>query len=181
MSSVNAIFVLKLAKTNQPGNQHMLVYLEIQNLDRCNFLWWSMISPPMYHSTSIYDITIFEFLNLSCPSFLQIELDKICNWSTTNNMKINAQKTKELRISFLKHDSPVQPLTADGRVIDTVTHFKLLGVYRISHLISLGPIMYIISVPRQAKDSESVLFIPKNLLLCHQTIWFQFTVRLTDR
>ena len=40
------------------------------------------------------DITIFERLNLSCPSFLQTELDKICKWSTTNNMKINAQKLK---------------------------------------------------------------------------------------
>ena len=88
-------------------------------------------------------------------------------------------KNNQLRISFLKHDSPVQPLTADGRVIDTVTHFNYLEC--ISHLISLGPIVYIISVPRQAKDSESVLFIPKNVLLRHQTIWFQFTVHLSDQ
>lgn len=49
-------------------------------------------------------------------------------------MKINAQKTKEPRISFLSHESPVQPLTADGRVIDNVTHFKLLKVYISSDL-----------------------------------------------
>ena len=79
--------------------------------------------------------TIFECFNLSCPSFLQTELDKICNWFTTKNTKINDQRTKELRrISFLKHESPVQPLTADGHVIDIVPYFKLLGVYISSDL-----------------------------------------------
>ena len=42
---------------------------------------------------------------------------------------MNAQKTKQLRISFPKRESPVQPITADVRIIDAVTCFKLLGMY----------------------------------------------------
>lgn len=104
------------------------------------------------------DVSIFECLNVSFPSFLRTELDKICNWSSTNNIKSMPQNLKSYASVSLSMSPQVQPLTVDGHVIDLVTHFKLLGLYISSQLRSLGPIMYIISVPRRAKDS--MLFVP---------------------
>ena len=80
------------------------------------------------------DVSIFECLNVSFPSFLRTELDKICNWSSTNNIKSMPQNLKSYASVSLSMSPQVQPLTVDGHVIDLVTHFKLLGLYISSQL-----------------------------------------------
>ena len=72
--------------------------------------------------------TIYEVLFEAKPSVLQNELNKIIEWSESNNMKINVTKTKELSITFLKNRAPMDRFTVYNQPLDLVPSTKLLGV-----------------------------------------------------
>ena len=76
------------------------------------------------------DCTIYEVISTSLyqPSILQNELNKIIEWTDSNNMKINVIKTKELSISFLRNNQPLDRLIVHDQPLDLVNSTKLLGV-----------------------------------------------------
>ena len=40
----------------------------------------------------------------ACNSTLQLDIDIICDWYITGNMRLNEKKTKEFRVSFLQSE-----------------------------------------------------------------------------
>ena len=74
------------------------------------------------------DCTIYEVVTKGESSMLQNELNKIIEWTNSNNMKINVTKTKELSISFLKNSLPAERLTVNNQSLDPIRSSKLLGV-----------------------------------------------------
>ena len=92
----------------------------------------------------IDDITITEQITNGEVSHLQKSLDSITGWSSTNSMKINGRKTKEMTISFKKTKPQLDPITHEGIPIESVDNFKLLGIwvsnnmtwkYHVEHII----------------------------------------------
>ena len=72
--------------------------------------------------------TIYEVVTKGESSILQNELNKIIEWTNSNNMKINVTKTKELSISFLKNSLPAERLMVNNQSLDPIRSSKLLGV-----------------------------------------------------
>ena len=79
---------------------------------------------------------MFEVVPLSSvePPVLQRELDKICEWTSSNNMKLNVTKTKEFIISFVKDPKLLDPLTVNSLPLEAINTTKLLGVHLSSDL-----------------------------------------------
>ena len=44
-----------------------------------------------------------------------------------NRVKLNSEKCKELRISFVKNEPQFAPIVVDGKELERVTSAKLLG------------------------------------------------------
>ena len=65
---------------------------------------------------------------------LQQEIDNVTKWSSANNMKLNAKKTKDFTVSFLHSQPSVEPLIVDNQNLEVVNTIKLLGVYLTSDL-----------------------------------------------
>ena len=75
------------------------------------------------------DCSTYEVVSRpACNSTLQLDIDMICDWSNTNNMRLNVKKTKEFRISFLKSKPGFDHPTIEGSPLEIVDSFKLLGV-----------------------------------------------------
>ena len=72
--------------------------------------------------------TALEVVTKGESSILQNELNKIIEWTNSNNMKINVTKTKERSISFLKNSLPAERLTVNNQSLDPIRSSKLLGV-----------------------------------------------------
>ena len=54
-------------------------------------------------------------------------VDELAEWCENNNLQLNTSKTEEIIFYFRKKKNPVDPLTINGAVIDTVDCFKFLG------------------------------------------------------
>ena len=82
------------------------------------------------------DVTVFEVVPLSSiePPVSQQELNKICEWTSSNNMKLNVTKTKEFIISFVKDPKFLDPLTVNSLPLESINTTKLLGVHLSSDL-----------------------------------------------
>ena len=61
-------------------------------------------------------------------SSLQEAADEVGQWTASNKMALNYDKTKELRICFQKSTPDIALLTIDGRPIQQVNNTRLLGV-----------------------------------------------------
>ena len=55
-------------------------------------------------------------------------MDTIMSWSESNNMKINAKKTKEIFVCFNKEAPAVPSVTVGGKELERVTCVTLLGL-----------------------------------------------------
>lgn len=78
----------------------------------------------------IDDCTVFEVLTPSrATSTIQKEVDYINQWSTTNNMRLNIKKTKELTICFAKSQPLFDPLAINNHPLESIQSFKLLGIH----------------------------------------------------
>jgi len=77
------------------------------------------------------DLTNSEFLMGHLPGQTQRALDAVMNWAVPFNLSANGKKTKDMIISARRNDNlPVPPPPiVDGRDIERVTTFKLLGVH----------------------------------------------------
>jgi hypothetical protein len=74
------------------------------------------------------DTTIYRITNIPHDSSLQLSTNIALDWSQTNNMKINASKTKEMVVSFAKKPPAVPAIIVDGEPIERVCSVTLLGV-----------------------------------------------------
>ena len=51
------------------------------------------------------DCSTYEVVSRpGCNSTLQLDIDIICNWSITDNMRLSEKKTKEFRVTFLQSE-----------------------------------------------------------------------------
>ena len=74
--------------------------------------------------------------NRSCAQDIA---DKVAEWSMQNRVKLNSEKCKELRISFVKNElvknePQFAPIVVDGKELERVTSAKLLGLTISSNL-----------------------------------------------
>ena len=73
--------------------------------------------------TSLYE-TVYRGKN----SRMQEAAKDAIKWAVSNNMKLNASKTKELLIYFAKDSIQVPNIQVEGQAIERVHCAKLLGV-----------------------------------------------------
>jgi len=76
----------------------------------------------------IDDITITENITSVQQSVMQESMDIILEWASSNSMKINGRKTKEMVLSFKQNKLAVPPIACGGADIARVSTFKILGV-----------------------------------------------------
>ena len=82
------------------------------------------------HWMYVDDITISESVARDATPAIQDDLDTISRWASTNNMRLNPKKCKELAISFLR-SSPAglsSPLHVNNVPLERVKEFKVLGL-----------------------------------------------------
>ena len=68
-----------------------------------------IVSPRFSNWKYVDDVTVSEIVPTGEVSILQNELDAIGDWTSTNNMKLNPQKCKEMIISFRRDISGLYP------------------------------------------------------------------------
>ena len=92
-----------------------------------NDLTTTTTTHPLYKYVD--DCSTYEVVSRpACNSILQLDISTICDWSNTNNMRLNAKKTKEFRVSFLQSEPEFDHLTINGSPLEVVDSFKLLGI-----------------------------------------------------
>ena len=74
------------------------------------------------------DTTASEVVAKGNRSCAQEIADKVAEWSTRNRVRLNRDKCKELRISFVKDKPQFAPIVVDGNELERVTGTKLLGL-----------------------------------------------------
>ncbi|KAI0220548.1 hypothetical protein LSAT2_027945 [Lamellibrachia satsuma] len=81
------------------------------------------------HVEYVDDCTIWENCSpCGHNSSLQTAATEVAQWTATNKMAFNYDKTKELRICFKRSPLDIPPLTINDRPIEHVTSTQLLGV-----------------------------------------------------
>lgn len=75
------------------------------------------------------DTTIYNVTSDVQDTSLQVAVDTAIKWSSDNSMNINASKTKELLITYMKKPPNVPHITINGEDIERVSECKLLGVH----------------------------------------------------
>ena len=74
------------------------------------------------------DSTTWEILSKDSQSDIPSTVSQCENWASANNMKLNASKTKELRVNFSACPPSFPPIVVNNQPVDIVKHVKLLGV-----------------------------------------------------
>lgn len=89
------------------------------------------LSPSLPVYKYVDDSTTFEILKRTNMDSTKLHMatNEIMQWTTTNDMKINAQKTNEMVICFHKKPPNLNAIKIDGEDITTVTSTKLVGLH----------------------------------------------------
>ena len=74
------------------------------------------------------DTTASEVVAKGNHSCAQDIADKVAEWSMENTVKLNSEKCKELRITFVKNEPQFAPIVVEGKELERVTSAKLLGL-----------------------------------------------------
>ena len=82
----------------------------------------------------VEDTTASEVVAKGNRSCAQEMADKFAQWSTQNRFKLNCDKCKEPRISFVKDKPQFAPIVVNGYELEMVTSAKLLGLTISSNL-----------------------------------------------
>ena len=80
------------------------------------------------------DTTASEVVAKGNRSCAQDIADKVAEWSMQNTIKLNSEKCKELRISFVKNEPQFAPIVVYGKELERVTSAKLPGLTISSNL-----------------------------------------------
>ena len=76
------------------------------------------------------DLTAMEIIPRNSPSLMEFVVEDIQSFARNNNMKLNPGKCKDMIVDFLQYNTNEwRPITTGGTQIETVSGFKLLGVY----------------------------------------------------
>ena len=59
-------------------------------------------------------------------------VDTAANWSSENDVRLNASKTKEILISFAKVQPEVHEIVVENTKVERVKQFTLLGLHVLS-------------------------------------------------
>ena len=79
-------------------------------------------------------------------------VDRVIQWSDENRVQLHPDKCKELRITFSKNPSVLDPLIVNGKKIETVDNVKLLEVTMSSDLTWNVHIEEVIKLKRRTRD-----------------------------
>ena len=74
------------------------------------------------------DCTFYESISTNDESSMQVVLNSIHEWTTSNHMLINSKKTKDMLLTFRKSPTAPDSLLLGNCELDQVNVFKLLGV-----------------------------------------------------
>lgn len=74
------------------------------------------------------DVSLSEGLVRNSTSTIQTSLDIVASWTSSNWMKLNAKKCKEMRICFLKEPTELPHLKIGDQQLEFVTSHKVLGL-----------------------------------------------------
>ena len=74
------------------------------------------------------DTTVSEVVVKGGVSHVQAIANRVTEWSRDNRVQLNADKCKELRISFAKEQRVFDPVIIEGKEVEVVTSTKLLGL-----------------------------------------------------
>ena len=74
------------------------------------------------------DTTVSEVVVKGGESHVQAIANRVIKWSHENRVQLNADKCKELRISFAKEQRAFDPVIIEGKEVELVTSTKLLGL-----------------------------------------------------
>ena len=75
------------------------------------------------------DATAVEIVPRCSPSLMPILVSEMSQFASNRGMKLNGKKCKEMLISFLQYRLPYDsPIYIDGKQVESVSSFKLLGV-----------------------------------------------------
>ena len=76
------------------------------------------------------DSTLFELCEMNSISLMEESVNIAAEWTNSNDMKINSEKSKEMIISFSHGDLGIEVpnILIDGKVVKRVDHVKLLGI-----------------------------------------------------
>ena len=86
------------------------------------------LNPALPTAKFVDDTTVHESFSQPVQSSLQNSTDTILNWSSTNQMKLNASKTKEMLVCFKRKPEVIPPIVIENQPIERVSVTKLLGV-----------------------------------------------------
>ena len=87
-----------------------------------------IVSPRSSNWKYVDDVTISEIVPTREVSILQNELDAIGDWTSTNNMKLNSQKCKEMIVSFRRDiEQPPPTLVVENISLERIESHKVLG------------------------------------------------------
>ena len=76
------------------------------------------------------DLTAMEIIPRNSPSLMEFVVADIQSFARNNNMKLNPGKCKDMIVDFLQYNTNEwRPITTGGTQIETVSGFKLFGVY----------------------------------------------------
>ena len=74
------------------------------------------------------DCTFYEFISTNDESSMQVVLNSIHEWTTSNHMLINSKKTKDMLLTFRKSPTTPDSLHLGNCELERVNVFKLLEV-----------------------------------------------------
>ena len=74
------------------------------------------------------DTTVSEIVVKGGESHAQAIANRVIEWSRENRVHLNADKCKELRISFAKEQKVFDPVITEGKEVELVTSTKLQGL-----------------------------------------------------
>ena len=74
------------------------------------------------------DTTVSEVVVKGGESHVQAIANRVIEWSHENRVQLNADKCKELSISFAKEQRVFDPIIIEGKEVELVTSTKLLGL-----------------------------------------------------
>ena len=80
------------------------------------------------------DVSLSKGLVRNSNSTIQTSLNTVASWSSSNWMKLNAKKCKEMRVCFLKDPIEYPHLKIDDQQLELVTSHKVLGLVIQSNL-----------------------------------------------
>ena len=95
------------------------------------------LSTPVSLYKYVDDSALFEICEMNSISLIQDYVNIATEWTSNNDLEINSEKSKEIRISYAHGNlgNEVPNILIEGNVAERVDHVKLLGITLSNDLI----------------------------------------------